>query len=119
MVVGRSGPLRAAEPGPQALIFGTVFRDSYLALPGAKVVAYEEGKPRRKYRAVTNHRGEFRIRVPAGDATYVLEASGSRFADGRRTVEVYGIEKSTAIIVLEARRRSGKNDKSSNPASED
>ncbi len=119
MLLARFEPLCAAEQESQALIFGTVFRDSYLALPGAKVVAYEDGKPRRKYRAVTNYRGEFRIRVPAGDATYVLEASAPKFAAGRRTVEVYGIEKSTANIVLERRRRATRGGEPGKPDSKD
>lgn len=93
------------QPEPTALLFGTVFQDSHLALPGAKVVAYEETKPKKKYRAVTNYRGEFRIRVPAGDAAYVLEASAPRFAQARRTVQVYGIEKTTANLILKSRKK--------------
>ena len=88
-----------------ALLFGTVFRGSYLALEGARVVAYDEAKPKKKYRAVTNYRGEYRIRVPAGDATYVVTASAPRFAQGQRTVKVYGIEKSTANLILEPRKK--------------
>ncbi len=98
---------RAQDSEPYALLFGTVFRDSYLALPGARVVAYEEAKPRKKYRAVTNYRGEYRIRVPAGDASYVVSASASKFSDARRTVRVYGIEKTTANLILEPRKRAG------------
>ena len=93
-----------AEASQQALIFGTVFQGSYLALPGAKVVAWTEDRPKKKHRAVTNYRGEFRIRVPAGDAIYVLEASAPKFSSGRRTVEVWGIEKSTANLILEPRK---------------
>lgn len=93
------------QPEPTALLFGTVFQDSHLALPGAKVVAYEETKPKKKYRAVTNYRGEFRIRVPAGDAAYVLEASAPRFVQARRTVQVYGIEKTTANLILKSRKK--------------
>ena len=89
-----------------ALLFGTVFRDSYLALEGARVVAYNEASPRKKYRAVTNYRGEYRIRVPAGDATYIVEATAPRFAAARRTAQVYGIEKTTANMILEPRKRS-------------
>ena len=92
-------------PEPTALLFGTVFQESYLALPGARVVAYEANAPRKKFRAVTNYRGEYRIRVPAGDAAYVLEASAPRFAEARRTVQVYGIEKTTANLILKRRKR--------------
>ena len=100
-------------PEPTALLFGTVFQGSYLALPGAKVVAWAEANPRKKYRAVTNYRGEYRIRVPAGDATWVLEASAPRFEGARRTVQVYGIEKSTANLILESRKAArGRGDRS-------
>lgn len=102
---------RSQGPEPHALLFGTVFRDSYLALPGARVVAYAEASPRRKYRAVTNYRGEYRIRVPAGDASYVVSASAPRYAEARRTVQVYGMEKTTANLVLEPRKKSGRADK--------
>ncbi len=85
-------------------MFGTVFQDSYLALPGARVFAYREGNPRRKYRAVTNYRGEFRIYVPAGDATFVITARAPGFAEAYRTVQVFGIEKSVANLILQPRR---------------
>ncbi len=93
------------DPPPTALLFGTVFRGSYLALEGARVVAYSEASPRKKYRAVTNYRGEYRIRVPAGDDTFVVTAKARGFAEGRRTVQVYGIEKSTANLILQPRKQ--------------
>ena len=89
----------------QALLFGTVFRGSYLALEGARVVAYDEARPKKKYRVITNYRGEYRIRVPPGDATYVITASAPRFAQSQRTVQVYGIEKATANLILEPRKK--------------
>ena len=92
----------------QALLFGTVFRGSYLALEGARVVAYDEANPRKKYRAITNYRGEYRIRVPAGDATYVITASAPKFVQSQRTVQVYGIEKSTANLILEPRKKANR-----------
>ena len=64
-----------------------------------------KANPRKKYRTVTNYRGEYRIRVPAGDASYVLSASAPRFAEVRRTVQVYGIEKTTANLILEPRKQ--------------
>ncbi len=92
------------QQAPQALLFGTVFRESYLSLPGARVVAYNEARPGKKYRTVTNYRGEYRIRVPAGEATYVLVATAPKFGEARRTVEVYGIDKTTANLILAPRK---------------
>ncbi len=95
---------RAQGNEPHALLFGTVFQGSYLALPGAKVVAYDEANPRKKYRTVTNYRGEYRIRVPPGDATYVISAAAPKFAEASRTAKVYGMEKTTANLILESRK---------------
>ncbi len=100
--------LAQERPSEQALLFGTVFRGSYLALEGARVVAYNEARPKKKYRAITNYRGEYRIRVPAGDATYVIAASAPKFVQSQRTVQVYGIEKSTANLILEPRKKAGR-----------
>ena len=100
--------LAQAQAPEQALLFGTVFRGSYLALEGARVVAYDEANPRKKYRAITNYRGEYRIRVPAGDATYVITASAPKFVQSQRTVQVYGIEKSTANLILEPRKKANR-----------
>ena len=90
------------------MLFGTVFRGSYLALEGARVVAYNEASPKKKYRAITNFRGEYRIRVPAGDATYVITAGAPKFVQSQRTVQVYGIEKATANLILEPRKKAGR-----------
>lgn len=113
--IGRRGVLRLAAPlvllgipsrgaDQTALLFGTVFKGSYLALPGAKIVAYDEANPRKKYRAVTNYRGEYRIHLPAGDATYVITASASGFEAATRTAAVYGMDKTTANLVLRSRK---------------
>ena len=109
----RGAGAQATEP--RALLFGTVFQGSYLALPGAKVVAYNEANRRKKYRTVTNYRGEYRIRVPAGDGTYVISATASGFVGASRTAKVYGIEKTTANLILVSRKaaRAAKNNDSS------
>ena len=102
--LGGASANSAAQDTGLALLFGTVFRDSYLALPGARVVAYNEANPRKKYRAVTNFRGEYRIRVPAGDGTYVISASAPKFADEKRTAQVYGMDKTTTNFILRPRK---------------
>ena len=113
--LGRRGVLRLAAPfallgsvsqgaDQTALLFGTVFKGSYLALPGARIVAYDESNPRKKYRAVTNYRGEYRIHLPAGDATYVITASASGFESATRTAAVYGMDKTTANLILRSRK---------------
>lgn len=104
---GGARPARAqkGQSTPTAMLFGTVFQETYLALPGARVVAYDEARPKKKYRTTTNYRGEFRIRVPSGDATFVLEASAPGFSMARRTAKVYGFDKTTTNLVLDRRKR--------------
>ncbi len=98
-------PLAVTAANDEAILFGTVFTDSHLSLPGAKVVAHREDVPKKKYRAVTNYRGEYRIRVPAGDATYVISASAPRHVRGTRTAQVHGMDKTTANLILKLRRK--------------
>ena len=103
-----SAGLAAQSPSPadpHAILFGTVFNDSHFVIEGARIVAYNQASPKKKYRAVTNYRGEYRIRVPAGNGTYVVSASAPKFARSERTVEVYGIDKSTANLILEPRKK--------------
>ncbi len=89
---------------PGAVIFGTVFQESGLALPGANILAYNEASPKKKYRGATNYRGEYRIRVPAGEATYVVGASARKFEKGRRTVKIYDMEQATANLILKPKK---------------
>ncbi len=104
-----AGNLRAQSgrgSAPHAVLFGTVFNESHLALQGARIVAFDQARPKKKYRSVTNHRGEYHIRVPAGDATFVVSATAPKFARAERTVRVWGVDKSTANLILGRRGKS-------------
>jgi hypothetical protein len=71
-----ASPARAARPDekPYALIFGTVWTaDSHPAY-GIKVKLRRAGENKAKWDAVSDHHGEFAIRVPAGAGDYVLQA---------------------------------------------
>ncbi len=89
---------------PGAVIFGTVFRESGLSLPGANVLVYNEASPKKKYRAVTNYRGEYRVRVPAGEASYVVSGSARKFEKAQRTLKIYDMEQATANLILKPRK---------------
>ena len=72
-------------PAAQAVLAGTVFRDSGFSLRGAEIVvtAESDGPSKRKpaeWRAVSDARGEFALRLPAGPGRYnvVVRASGYR-----------------------------------------
>ena len=89
---------------PDAVIFGTVFQESGFSLPGAKVVVYNEASPKKKFKAVTNYRGEYRIHVPAGETTYRITASARKFEKAQRTVKVYDMEQATANLSLKPKK---------------
>ena len=108
LVAAAGGPGLSAQSRlssePHATLFGTVFNSAHLSMQGVRVVAYSKARPNKKYRAVTNYRGEYRIRVPAGKATFLVSASAPKFAKAQRAVEVLGIDKFTANLILERRK---------------
>ncbi len=87
-----------------AIIFGTVFRESGLSLPGATVTAYNEASPKKKFKAVTNYRGEYRIHVPAGEGTYIVIGSARKFEKAERSVKLYDLEQATANLILKPKK---------------
>jgi hypothetical protein len=92
-VTATAGAKKKRTAEPQALVSGTVFHGSGRSLPGAKVtVVDEEGKLKRA-RAVTDRRGEFAIRVPAGRSRYRVTAQAKGFQSQEKTVEIYESEK--------------------------
>ena len=99
-VTATAGAKKKRPTEPQALVSGTVFHKSGRLLPGAKVtVANEEGKPKRG-RGITDRRGEFAIRVPAGRARYRVTAEAKGFQSQEKTVEIYESEKATVNFQL-------------------
>ncbi len=99
-VVATAGAKKKRTSQPQALVSGTVFQKSGRLLPGAKVtVVDEEGKPKR-VRSITDRRGEFAIRVPAGRARYRVTAQAKGFQSQEKTVEIYESEKVTVNFQL-------------------
>ena len=57
---------------PYALIFGTVYGANDRPVYGVKVTIQREGQKKPKWELVSDHRGEFAQRVPAGEADYVI-----------------------------------------------
>ena len=99
-VVATAGAKKKRTSQPQALVSGTVFQKSGRLLPGAKVtVVDEEGKPKR-VRRITDRRGEFAIRVPAGRSRYRVTAQAKGFQSQEKTVEIYESEKVTVNFQL-------------------
>jgi hypothetical protein len=97
--------LAVAAGAPYALIAGTVFRDPGFALPGAEVAlsvraAPEKGKRPKPQKALSDRRGEFAFRVPAGKAQYVLTVQAKGFAGEEKTVDISGEERVDVYFYL-------------------
>jgi hypothetical protein len=92
---------------PFALIAGTVFRDSGLALPGAEVFVKPspEGAPTPKIQSVktiSDPRGEFAIRVPAVPMRYTVRVKAPGFREQSKPVSISGDERVDVFFHLEA-----------------
>lgn len=98
--IASAAPQKRRTRQPQALIAGTVFEESGRLLRGARVVAVAEADSKQKAQAITDLRGEFAIRVPAGKTRYLVTASAKDFESQQKTVEVYESEKATVNFVL-------------------
>ena len=61
------------QPKPYALIFGTVFGADEHVAQGVPVVIRRADKKNQHWDLVSDARGEFAQRVPAGTADYVVE----------------------------------------------
>lgn len=91
-----AAPGSPAQQKPQAsyaLIAGTVFRDSGLSLPGAKVTLRAEGDSRearkfKKMQAEADSRGEFTFRVPPAPMRYVISVNARGYQSQEKTAEI-------------------------------
>jgi len=58
---------------PYALIFGTAYGPDDRPLYGVKVTIQSQGKKHQSWELLSDHRGEFAQRVPAGTADYLVK----------------------------------------------
>ena len=66
------------QPEPYALIFGTVFDQQGRAVHGVPIVIRRADKKKPKWNLVSDRRGEFAQRVPAGAAEYIVAVDTKR-----------------------------------------
>lgn len=59
---------------PYALIFGTVWGPDDLPVYGVRVLIRRSDKKKPQWELISNHKGEFAQRVPAGKADYIVWA---------------------------------------------
>jgi len=104
-------PLAISEAGekqkekPYALLQGNVFTAEGFALPGIEVSVKREDDRKAKWRAVSNSRGEFAVRLPAGAATYEVSTHSKQFENQTKTVEVAGGTKESVVVVFRLARK--------------
>jgi len=117
-VVGSALPALSGEksrkpPASTALVAGTVFRESGLSFPGAELTLEavpDSGKRSkgRSWKAVSDSRGEFAFRVPAGPARYTLTVSAPAMEPWKSQIEIQGEERVDLSIVLKPKGGSQK-----------
>jgi hypothetical protein len=82
------------------LIRGTIFTDTALALPGAKLRIRRAGEKKYRWEGFTNSRGEFAMRVPQG-AEYEILIQAKGFTDESRPFDAKsGISESTLTVQM-------------------
>jgi len=59
---------------PYALLFGTVLDKNNRPVYGMKVAIRQSGNKKRHWEVMSDHAGEFALRVPPGKADYVIAA---------------------------------------------
>ncbi len=106
----RGAGKKKREPESFAVIAGTVFRDSGLALAGAEVTVESEAgaKPagkQRKLKAASDTRGEFALRVPAAPVRYNVSVRAPGFQPQQKAVSVQGGERIDVFFRLEPAAR--------------
>jgi hypothetical protein len=99
-----AGADRKKQPPAYALVAGTVFRDTGMSLAGAEVaieiVAAENSKPR-KWKAVTDARGEFAVRLPAVAASYKVTAGARGYEPQQKTIQMAGEDRVDVFFRLD------------------
>ena len=88
------------KQAPYALIFGTVFQESGLSLPGAGEL--HGVRKFKKLEAVSDSRGEFAFRVPVEEMTYKLTARAAGYIPQEKTTQAAGEVRVDVFFRLEA-----------------
>jgi hypothetical protein len=90
-----------------AVISGSVFQESGYALPDAAVTLVAEpasggaGVKPQKMEAVSDDRGEFIFRVPAGPMNYAIVVAAKGYRSSRKSITVEGQERVEVTFQLD------------------
>jgi Carboxypeptidase regulatory-like domain len=103
LVCGLLSSAAGKKPEPYAVLAGTVFREDGFSLPGASVTLRPKDTPKaKKLEAVSDARGEFAFRVPAGAATYLVKAARKGFQPAEKEASVSGEGRVDVTLLLSA-----------------
>jgi hypothetical protein len=107
LVQASSGADKKAGPS-YALVAGTVFQESGYALSGAAVTLAPDPQPdapppkgAKKIRSLSDSRGEFVFRVPAGPMRYTVQVDAKGFQSQEKSVEIQGEERADVTFQLQ------------------
>jgi hypothetical protein len=97
---------------PYALVAGTVFQESGLSLPGARIEIVPAGELQgarkfKKLEAVSDSRGEFAFRVPVEEMTYKLTVRAAGYIPQEKTTQAAGEVRVDVFFRLEAASKKG------------
>ena len=85
----------------QAILAGSVHdQQSGLALPGVRIEIRRQGEKKPRWRAVTDVRGDFAVRVPVGKATYVIATASKHQKNQELAVDVVSHERVEVLFLL-------------------
>lgn len=92
---------------PYALLGGTVFTAEGYALPGVTLSIKRKDDRKPKWRAVSDSRGEFAVRLPAEAATYEVSTQSEDYENQTKAVEVVGRQNESVTVLFRLARKQG------------
>jgi len=104
-------PLRSREKEKEkayALLSGSVHSSEGFAIPGVPVSVRREADRKPRWRAVSDSRGEFAVRLPAEAATYEVTTESKEHENQTKKITVAGTEKETIVVLFRLARKGGK-----------
>lgn len=94
-----------------ALLAGTLFTQEGFSLPGVRITIQRKGKHKPRWRAVSDRRGEFAVRLPAGRGTYEVTTHSKDRQNQTKTVEIHGEERVDILFRLAPKKQERRKDR--------
>lgn len=97
---------RKSKHAETCLAIGTVFTAEGFVLPGAEIRVRRQGERKVRWRAQTDRRGEFAVRVPRG-AEYVLEVVARGFTAVEQKLDAREADRQDLVFRLQPDGKGG------------